>query len=157
MLEHHVRLTRAGDVDYVAANMRAEDAAEVFAVSGRGPLAALANAVDCSIEPLTFAPDGVPAAIFGVVPNPCDAGFTAAPWLLGTDEFPRHARRIARFGPAFLALLERDHDHLINFIDKRNTVHIGWIKRLGFTVTREVSEFGFERRPFLQFERHSHV
>lgn len=161
MIEHDVRLTRASDVRYVAEHMRVEDVAEVYAATGRTPKVALGDAVDNSLEPLTFSPNGVPAAIFGVVPHP-DIPRLGAPWLLGTPEFPKNRRRIALFGPSFLELISRDFDHLMNCVDERNEVHIRWIKRLGFNITGRLPEHGVERRPFLKFERgflcvtHSH-
>lgn len=156
MLDHHVRQTTASDIRFVALQMRDADADEVRAASGRSPRVALDDAVTNSIEPLTFAPEGTPAAIFGVVPHP-DLKGVGAPWLLGTDRFVQHRRHIARFGPAFLRYISRDFHHLMNLADARNRVHLAWVKRLGFEVTQEVENYGHEGRTFIQFERRSHV
>ena len=156
MIEHECRPASSEDVAYIAANMRSADIAEVQAATGREPEEALLDGLVASRCPLTFAPQGIPAAIFGVCQDPRNT-YIGAPWLLATDEFPKHLRQIATFGPALLCALSWDFDYLQNYVDARNTIHIAWIKRLGFNLTRTVPEFGAEKRPFIHFERFTNV
>ena len=78
-------------------------------------------------------------------------------WLLGTDAitndiptaFLRHSKR-------FLPFLTEPYDMVCNIVDKRNEVHIKWIKWLGFSFIRELN-YGPKDLPFYEFARLNNV
>jgi hypothetical protein len=45
------------------------------------------------------------------------------------------------------------YDVVYNNIDKRNTLHIKWLKWLEFSFIKEMPQYGHEKRPFLEFVR----
>ena len=52
-----------------------------------------------------------------------------------------------------LHLLFNHYSVLFNVVDARNTVHIRWIKHMGFTFVAEHAEWGPEKRLFYEFVR----
>jgi hypothetical protein len=149
MITH--RPTRVGDVDYLATRLRPEDEAEVRAASGLEPHAALLTSlkhtVDCRVG---VDENDVPMCIGGVVPWDEGRGVI---WLLCTPEIMRHRVAFLRDSRAWVAKLQTEFPILTNAVDERNTVHIEWLKWLGFTFIRRIPDYGSERRPFLEFVR----
>jgi hypothetical protein len=137
-------------VRYVALNMREDDKQEVSAASGMDPLRALEFGVSASSGYCYAAldPKGWPAVVFGVVEMP----FGGAPWLLGTDSIARYARRFHKEAVAIVDRMLTDWGTLYNLVDARNTVHVKWLRRLGFSFGAPVIH-GVEQRPFLPFSR----
>jgi hypothetical protein len=122
---------RASHVRPIAANMRAADAAEVLAGTGKSPASALSYSLRHSTHAWTVLFDGVPAAMFGVG----DLNImtrTGAPWCLGTDAVEKHARLFARTSRDFRDQLLRRYSVLRNVVDVRHEKSIAWLKWLGF-------------------------
>ena len=44
-----------------------------------------------------------------------------------------------------------DFKILFNYIDKRNTISIRWLKMLGFKFTNLITEYGYQQKPFYEF------
>lgn len=59
------------------------------------------------------------------------------------SQFLRECRR-------YLAGMEQLYPVLFNLIDERNTVHMRWLRWMGFTFIRRTT-YGHEQRPFLEF------
>lgn len=150
MSEYAIRLATDEDVEYIAANLRQQDKDEVLAAAGLSPRLALKYTVNVSRDSYVGTVDGRPVALFGVSEGTALTP-AAIPWLVGTPELEKHARRFARSSRENLReLVIRDHKLLENYVDARNTYAVRWLRWLGFTV-HEAKPFGVERLPFHRF------
>jgi len=120
---------------------------------GRGPIDTLREGI-ASSDPCwaVLAGRGALIALFGVVP---DAGITRSGmiWLLGSDELAKHRFAVLRWSHLWVARLHERYDHLWNYIDARNDVHMNWLRSCGFRFVQLVECHGFEERPFWKIER----
>ena len=92
------------------------------------------------------------AMVFGVVPHPVEEQ-TGIVWLLGTKAMEDIQYRFIRTSKEWLDRLYGDkYEILFNIADKRNTLHLNWLRWLGFKFMREV-EAGLNKEPFIQFQR----
>ena len=147
----YVREYWEGDAELLAPLLRDADRREIQAASGLSPVESLRQGAEeseivCSIVGETV------CGMFGVSPSYQNAGYV---WLLGSDELVtgRAKRQFIRNAGMFLTILHKYFPLLHNYVDKRNTVHIRWLRRMGFTFIAEHPEFGHEKRPFLEFVR----
>jgi len=132
---------------YVAKHMRPGDKAECTASSGDTPLDALWEGANKSAKVFTGIHDGDPFAIFGVVSGTCGTGYV---WLLGTPRISKVARSFHRASKRWLRELEKGYALVGNAVDERNTVHVRWLKALGFEVKRELDGWGTNGEKFLE-------
>lgn len=149
----YVREYRDGDAEYLAPRLRTDDRREVEAATGLDPLAALRLSAEHSGILCTICThDHVPAGVFGVVPTD---DLTGVVWLLGSDVLtqPPLRRRFLVEGKDYFNRLHQFRPLLWNFVDERNTLHIRWLKWVGCTFINRHPEYGFEKRPFLEFVR----
>lgn len=132
-----VRAYRRGDEHELAPRLRAADLREIELFGpGRDPVEVLREGAVHSVPSCTIVGNrGHLAGMFGVVPH--DHGFGKI-WLLGTDELVSHPlkKQFIQEVPAYLSQLMPLYSALGNVIDARNTVHIKWLRRLGFTFIR---------------------
>ena len=133
--------------------LRSPDRLEIQAAVGRGPIDTLREGI-ASSDPCwaVLAGRGTLIALFGVVP---DAGRTRSGmiWLLGSDELAKHRFAVLRWSHLWVARLHERYDHLWNYIDARNDVHMNWLRSCGFRFVQLVECHGFEERPFWKIER----
>ena len=153
IVEVFAAISESKDIDYVAENMRQADLDEIKAVGVEDPRQALLESYrNSNPECYSVMHRTVPVAMFGVVPDAEDPRHGSI-WMLGTDhvtdDFPVAFLRQCR---RFLPILMSDYEMVSNKVDKRNTVHIKWLKWMGFTIIREVI-YGPENRPFYEFAR----
>lgn len=149
----HVRESVSEDVEYIAKHMRAADVQEI-AAHGKEPIESLVGGYINSDQLYTFVDSsGHPALMFGTVPWG-DLG--AAVWALGTEGVVRDRVYFLRNSLKWIELMHRKHPTMMNWVDVRNTVHIAWLKRMGFTfgVTEPL---GVDGEPFTFFMRIRHV
>lgn len=94
--------------------------------------------------------------MFGCVPVDETSGSV---WLLGSDDLtqPPLRKQFLAEGRVWLNQLHAFRPLLFNFVDARNTVHIRWLRWMGFTFLRLHPEYGVERRPFWEFARLHYV
>lgn len=137
-------------VGVVAAAMRAADVAEVWASSRSTPYEALKHGMDTSSLVWTGTIDDEPICIFGVAPLSLLGGI-GVPWLLGTDAVERHQRIFLRHCRPVVADMLSVYNHLVNFVDERNTVSQRWLRWLGFALD-EPEPFGPDGLPFRRFQ-----
>lgn len=90
--------------------------------------------------------------LFGVQPVDQHPTFGIV-WAVSSPDIFKYRRELIRRTPEMLDMLHRRFPLIGNHIDARNTVHIGWLKRYGFSFLRTIPEFGVERRPFHEFAR----
>ncbi|WP_419810805.1 hypothetical protein [Bacterioplanoides sp.] len=146
----HLREPLPEHIHYLSKHLRESDADEVRSASGEYSLwKTLDAAVNASYEcHVAVDDDGIPVAVFGVAPY----GEFAAPWLLGTDSLLQHRRELMSWGRSFVQRWLEEHRQLMNFVDKRNAVSIRWLKRLGFTIGKEVLLYD-PFHPFYEFKQ----
>lgn len=138
-------------VTTVANAMREAEVLEVEKSSGRSPYNALKRAVEVSEKSATILIDGKPVAIFGVahLTPISDIGY---PWMLGTDDVQKHARRLLPHAGGKLDILAARYKHLRNYVHAANTVSIRWLRRMGFTI-HDPAPYGVSGDMFHLFEK----
>lgn len=118
----------------LALAMRQQDIAEVHACGHTDLHAVVADGITRSALCWTARVDGRMGCVFGVAPMSLLASVHAAPWLLGTDEVPRHATLLMRHSPDYIAKMLDFSPVLANMVHARNTVSLRWLKRMGFKI-----------------------
>ena len=144
-----VRKSTKEDARYIATNLREADKMELKALGIQNNYACLKDAISETVCYTGYLYEK-PVTMFGI--SPIEAGVGSV-WLLGTDDIAE------RMPVSFLKYSKRLLPHLMewytiacNMVDKRNTVHINWIKWLGFSFIREVT-FGPENNIFYEFAK----
>lgn len=137
-------------VAHVAAHMRAEDVAELWALDRSTPHRALMAALSVPGVSFTALIDGVPAAMFGVADVNILTG-TGCPWLLATDEAERHRRAFARVSLWWREKLFARYDVLKNFVHDDNHTSKRWLTWMG-AVMSDPAPIGPEGEMFRLFE-----
>lgn len=145
-----------GDVEELAAGIRDQDRAECEAVGHTDMQHVIQNSVDVSSQAWTVRVDGGLAAIFGVAPIGTMLAPMGAPWLLGTELVPKHARILSRRVPEYISKMLEAYPHLMNQVHAKNTVSIRWLRRLGF-VLRPPHQVPPHGELFHLFEMKRHV
>lgn len=116
----------------LAPRLRAADAGE-FLAHARCPTAGLLRAV--ALSPLAWAieaPGGRPISLFGFAPIDQD---TACPWLVAAEDLvTTHRAWFIRQSAAIVALGDHRWSRFFNYVDARNTVHVRWLRWVGFRV-----------------------
>lgn len=132
-LVNHLIITAADlrDAQLLGPRLRQADRDEIDAVTGEPPEVVIHRGIRQSVEPLTLLRSGLPIAVFGVVDHGWGCG---TPWLLGTPEILDHWREFARRSREVLADVRPSFATLSNWVDARNTVHVRWLRWLGFTI-----------------------
>lgn len=153
-LDHRIfiRLSEPEDAAVMAPNLREADRNEIAARTAQEPLQALTESMSLSSTCLTGTYLGEPFAICGVCPVIEGVG---AIWLLGTDAVmnPKVSRQFLRFSKLYVDQFQHMYPLLFNYIDARNTVHIKWLKWLGFQFINLHQKFGVGKLPFYEFVR----
>lgn len=145
-----IRPTALSDIQELAATMRKEDRDEIFLSSGATPLEALTRGFYYSNAISTIEWEGRVMAIFGI------AGFKGVegqPWMLGAPGIER-CRSLLRECRKVLQGYTEDYRYLSNACWSKNTVHIEWIKWLGFNFSGSDTRNG---ELFLHFHKGYHV
>lgn len=139
------------DVAIIAAGCRAEDVAELWASCRITPERCMADGM--RFETVTAELDGVPVCMFGIVPMSWLGG-VGVPWMVGTDGMRafRAQRELLRLSRPALEALAARYDHLVNWVDARNTASVRWLGWLGFKI-HAAEPFGPDRIPFHRFDR----
>tara|TARA_R100000278_G_C5357054_1_gene123930 strand:+ start:35 stop:526 length:492 start_codon:yes stop_codon:yes gene_type:complete len=143
----HLRLASEIDCIYLSENLRKEDIQEIQAVTGLPPLLSLLTGLKMSSVPLVICnADCKPVAMLGVVPN----GLIGFIWMVGTDDLKKISLSFLRNSKDVCDVLKGKHQILHNYVDKRNKLHINWLKWMGFSIINEVN-YGIENRKFYEF------
>lgn len=148
MTKGYVREATMADIEILAVNLREADVAEIKASSGSDPRGALMRGITTGVTRVACLPNGIPAAIFGVVPMGQDTG---AIWMVATKQFKKLHRQFLRECREELEDISAPYRLIFNYTDARNTVHHRWIKWMGFTIIKKHEQFGHEGRAFLEF------
>ena len=72
-------------------------------------------------------------------------------WLLGAKEVTESPKEFMRLSREWLARLFDTFDFLGNFVDARNSVHVRWLKAMGFRFVDAHPGYGNDGEVFLEF------
>tara|TARA_R110002074_G_scaffold247778_2_gene419755 strand:- start:3799 stop:4260 length:462 start_codon:yes stop_codon:yes gene_type:complete len=144
--------TTVEDIDFVAPRLRKADYNECIASTGKKPRGVLHRSLDLGDISLTLrAPNGDRVGLCGVVPSPlAEAGVV---WMVATDDIYQHQTTFLRNSKRALKHLSEDYLVLFNCVDARNSLHIKWLKWMGFTFINKHENYGAEKRLFYEFVR----
>lgn len=148
------KATRA-DIDWIASRLREADLQEIKAICNESPRLVLLAGYNASV-PRCWAicdKEDNPVALFGLnVSETCEVAPVAI-WLLGTPGLSWVKIPFLRQCRGWLDTLQETHPLLYNYVDARNTLHIKWLRWLGFTFIRRIDHHGMQRLPFYEFVR----
>jgi hypothetical protein len=137
----------------LAEYLRIADLRELQATTAETPEAALDRLLCQSAPCLALLGKGnVIVGMFGAVPSDTHSGEA---WLLGTDEFTKNPREIARLTHEWVPRLHQQYPFLWCTADARNEVHLRWLSWAGFTRTATLESYGIEGRCFHCFGRYA--
>ena len=147
-LKPHLRVATEEDCIYLSKRLRQEDFQEIKAVSGFSPLLSLIIGLKASDVPLVICnKKNKPVAMLGVVPQ----GLFGAIWMVGTEDLKKISLSFIRNCKGVCDVLQKNYQLLNNFVDARNTLHINWLKWMGFSFINKHQRYGIERRLFYEF------
>lgn len=148
---YHLRPATGADVLALSGSMRAADVREVEA-TGSDPLTALSDGLRVSDEPIVATyQDDRPICMAGVSADLHDPSIGYI-WMLGSDELATRPMTFLRGARALVEHWNRQYPILTNVVDARNTLHIKWLRWMGFTFIARTPH-GPEGLPFLHFVR----
>lgn len=148
MTRREVVRATAEHADYLVEHMRQADRDECWAWAHLTPR----EAVDMSMvsrDTIAGLADGRVVCIFGVR-EASPLSRTAYPWMLCTDELPKHALSFLRGSRVYVGMLRERYERLENYVDVRNHDAIKWLGWLGFSLD-DPAPFGVEQLPFRRF------
>jgi hypothetical protein len=152
------RAPSQGDINYLADNLRRQDAEEILAAGHVDARTAIVESVNRSMWCYAaHTPDGL-AAIFGLAPLPGTSVLDprGVPWLLGTDLIVKHRRALVRLAPGYIRRMLGTHPHLVNLVHARNTMAVRWLQSAGFELG-PAQPIRLTGEPFRYFEMRAHV
>ena len=151
-MNKYLRETTTDDIDFLAPNLRQADRNECLAATGCEPHNVMLEGLKQGEKTLTMvAPTGIPVGLLGVGKSIIeDAG---AIWLVATDDIEKYQMTFLRHSKRVLKELQQDYLALHNYVDARNSLHIKWLKWMGFKFINKFDRFGVEQRPFYEFVR----
>jgi hypothetical protein len=147
-----LRPATEADCLYLADHLRGADRDEVEA-GGSTPLAALLAGLHGSLEVVAGVDErDVPVILSGLCAIPGHP-LVGSVWALGSDAVRDHRVSFLRHSRALCQRFHQRFPVLMNLVDSRNTVHIEWLRWMGFTFIRRWPEMGPQRLPFIEFVR----
>jgi hypothetical protein len=138
------------DVELLSKNLRDRDVEECLA-HGRTPLQSLTLGFLHSRSLYTLvSPEGEACGIIGVGDSPIPG--LGAIWMLGSKDLERFPMTLVRQSKNVLEQLfnETPYDGFYNYAYSKNTLHIQWLRWLGFSLLRTVQLPPFQR-DFIEF------
>lgn len=146
----HLREATLADVELLSKNLRDRDVEECLA-HGVTPLQALSLGLTHSRSVYTLiSPEGEPCGMLGVGDSPLPG--LGAIWMLGSKDLERFPMTLVRQSKIVLDKLfnETPYDGLYNYVYANNTLHVQWLKWLGFSLLRTIQLPPFQR-DFIEF------
>lgn len=121
-------------------------------MSRKSPFDAFKMGYDVSDKPLVIEYNCQPIAMFGVSGT---KGSIGVPWMLGTDKIQDIRKSFLRECRDYVEEMHRNYPMLTNFVWSKNTVHIAWLKWLGFQFG-EAKPMGPDNELFIHFQKVEH-
>lgn len=139
-------------IEYIAANLRPTDAAELYASSGskrfhdRLKLAVKASDdvvvwVNAYSEPVGVQGVGTVSLLYNV----------GCPWLVGTPRLNEYRRAFISVGQLYTGEMLEHFATLTNYVDVRNHKSVAWLQRLGYQMAAP-EPYGALGLPFHKFQ-----
>ena len=146
-----IRPATLEDAEWIAPRLREQDRREIETATGKTPEAVLPTSVSQSLECYVARPFGQenPCVIFGLYQDRVDPAVGLV-WLMATPEVTRAAKAVLLESRVWINKWLSKFDYLANIVDVRNTLHIRWISRLGFTFGQRVTVNGHTFRYFFK-------
>lgn len=141
------RASKLKDCAELAVTMREEDKQEIWHFARSSPLDALKNGYSLSRRCFTIEWNGKVVAMFGVVG---EIGQIGVPWMLASDELPKIRKSFLKEAKKYLEIVFKDYPVLANYAWAKNTVHLNWLKWLGFTLC-DPEPMGVDDELFISF------
>ena len=146
-----LRPSTLDDIEYFSKNLREADKDEIQAGAGKPPYDILLRGYNSADICTTVEWKGLPLLICGISEIEKEVGNI---WMLGTEVISKEARlAVLRMSKPMIDEFHKKWSLLFNFVDKRNTVHIKWLRWLGFKFINLHQEFGVGKLPFYEFVR----
>lgn len=147
-----IRCATSADAAALAPRLRQADLNEIEAGSGKPPLEVLEAGLRLSTEAyaVELSSTGEVVALFGVAPT--EEPKLGAVWLLGSDKISSIRFTFLRQSKQWLTKLFSRYQLLGNSVDARNTLHVEWLRWLGFRFLRK-SPVGRNGELFIEFVR----
>lgn len=142
------RPTKLIDCLQLSITMREEDRWEIWHAARSTPVDALTRGFEQSKKCWTVVWQGKPIAIFGV----CGDGDVGVPWMLASDDLKNIKKEFLAECHKYVDEMQGDYKLLANLAWSKNTVHLRWLKWLGFTLM-EPQPFGPDGELFIYFYR----
>lgn len=136
-------------LEYIAANLRPADAAEIKAtVEGEEDLfwPIVESWFDSTMSWLILDKTGLPVGVFGVSPHA--AMGVGIVWLVGTDGLDAIGLALGRQTLRYVKEMQEIYPILWANVDGRNSRALQWLSRAGFTLADSDLHYGPERRLF---------
>lgn len=125
-----VRDSRESDIKALSGRLREADEKEVVAAGNESGGSCLAQSYARSSLRYTVDVEGVPAAMFGVVPDE-DSPRSANVWFLGADEMSRIKKTFVKLSRKVIADFLLEYPVLWNVVDCRYVSSISWLESCG--------------------------
>jgi hypothetical protein len=149
-----VRVARKADAQYIAKRLRKADLLELKATTKSNPSVALMASLWVSNPCYSLLVYGEPVALVGLVPQK-DTGVI---WMMGTDKMLQIKRPFLRGCKEWVNYFLELKPILFNYIHEKNTLHIKWLRWLGFSIINKKDNFGLNGENFYEFVKiKSHV
>ena len=125
-----IRESRESDIAALKNRLREADEKEIIAAGNADAGSALAYSFSKSSVCYTLDINGVPAAMFGFVPDEL-ASRRANVWFLGAPEMSRIKKTFVKLSRHVIAKFLLQYDCLWNVVDVRYASSIAWLKSCG--------------------------
>ena len=149
MAKYEVISTTEEHILELSQTMRKPDVDEVWAGWHKTPLEALRSSVKYTKQSWTGLANGRVVCMFGIA-QPSILSYAGTPWLLGSEELPKHFRTFLRGNKIYIKAIKKEFEFLENYVDTRNVIAIRWLKWLGFKLN-PAEPYGVEQRAFHKF------
>lgn len=115
----------------VAANLSADDIAEIAAYGVDDTVTGLEHSVREAYWSMILCRNGVPQAVFGIAVTPEGVG---VPWMFATQRVWEWRKDFHKTAIRQIAMWSRMHPRLENFVADCNARSIRWLGTLGFVI-----------------------
>lgn len=151
-----IRKATPADADRIAPLLRVKDRREVEAIAGMRPETILPRSFVVEEPGEVLFAETVeskrPILIGGVRSTPDHGAGSAAVWMVGTELLDQCSFALAREARRYVDRWSKSYHRLWNTAWEDNTVHVEWIRFLGFAITGRFEHRGL---PYIQFERNA--
>lgn len=138
------------DAEYIAANMRKEDAQEIWDSHNFTPYEAMKYSIEKTIFCLAVRIEDRPVLMFGVNGETV-LGEKGIVWMLSTPEIEKIKFRFVRHSKMFIDMMLEYYPTLYNFVSAENKISIAWLRALGAKFDT-AKPHGIEQKMFRYFQ-----